>query len=535
MAFRNLPLWVLTPLILFKGSCASQAYGQTERPKRLDMIGLKGSAFSLKTSEGRSLGWKDFRGKKAVAVVFAGTGCRLVNLYLVRLAELQNEFGSQGLQILAINSNEQDSPEEIAHHAKERKLPFPVLVDPGQKVADGFGAERTPEVFLLDSDRVVRYHGRIDDRWSVAGDRSSPTRHDLAEAIREVLAGKPVSAPRTAVEGCFIGRSAKPEPKTSVTYAKHVALILQNHCQECHRPGQIGPFELSTYEQARAWSDTIREVVQEGRMPPWNADPKHGDFANDRTLPEKDRKTLLDWIDHGCPKGLDADLPPAKRFADGWGMGEPDRVLSMKEAFKVPASPPKGGIPYQRFELATHFDRDMWVQAAEARPGNRAVVHHMLAFIGAPPGSDAEITGDRNVLVGYVPGNKPMVFPPSLGVKIPKGAKLVLEMHYTANGTEQSDLSSIGLIFAKEPPQYEVGNRFVLDRTFAIPPRRGPLAELEPAPPDAQAIEQEGPENATLALRVGQAHLPQDGQPATGPSGSPIAPTRRSSARPSKP
>ena len=211
--------------------------------------------------------------------MFIGTECPLVNLYVGRLAEMQREYGPRGLQILAVNSNGHDSVEAIAKHAASRHLPFPVLVDADQRVADRLKAARTPEAILLDAGWIVRYRGRIDDQYAVGADRRSPLRHDLKEAIIDVLAGKTVRVAETKVEGCFISRAVAPapqEPERQVTYCRDVAPIIQKHCQECHRPGQVAPFSLLTYAQARSWSATIRAVVKSERMPPWNADPRHG-------------------------------------------------------------------------------------------------------------------------------------------------------------------------------------------------------------------------------------------------------------------
>ena len=429
-------------------------------------------SFQLQDTTGKTVSLEDFRHEQATVLVFIGTECPLVNLYILRLAELQRDFAPRGVQILAINSNPQDTPEDIARHAQDRKLPFPVLIDPGQKVADLFGAKRTPEVVVLDGAGAVRYRGRIDDRYRVGGDRGTPTRHDLVEALEEILANRPVRVRSTPVTGCLIPRREPARPVEQATYARDIAPLLQKHCQDCHRPGQVAPFSLLNYEQARDWSATIGEVVRAGRMPPWHADPRHGKFANDRSLPEAERSLLLTWIEQGCPKGDDRDLPAPRIFPEGWGIGTPDRVLSMKTAFTVPAQAPKGGIPYQRFVLAESFDRDVWVRAVEARPGNRAVVHHMLLFIGNPPSRTRPIeTGDRDILVGFVPGARPAIFPPGLGKRIPRGARLVLEMHYTANGTEQTHLSSVGLVFATEPPRHEARTRVVANSTFAIPRR----------------------------------------------------------------
>jgi peroxiredoxin len=426
--------------------------------------------FTLKDTAGRDVSLADFRDRKAVVVAFLGTECPLGNLYIGRLKELHDEFAPRGVQFLAVNSNSQDSAEEVAEHARKNEVPFSVLKDANGKVADLFGAERTPSVFLLDAGRVVRYRGRVDDQYGIGYKRTQPTRRDLAEALEEVLAGQAVSVPVTQAVGCFIGREKPAEPERRVTYTKDVAIILQKNCQECHRPGQIGPFSLLTYRQARGWSATIREVVSEGRMPPWNADPRHGRFANDRSLPKQDRDTLLAWIDQGCPEGDAADLPPAAEFRDDWTIGQPDLVLTMKEPYRVPAQAPASGIRYQYFALETNFDRDVWVQAAEARPGNRAVVHHIIAFIGEPPQREGQETVDIDMLAGYVPGNRPPMYPAGLGKRVPKGAKIVLQVHYTTNGTEQADQSSVGLVFAKEPPRHQVRARFVENRHFVLPP-----------------------------------------------------------------
>src|SRR5262249_42776776 len=155
-----------------------------------------------------------------------------------------------------------------------------------------------------------------------------PGRRDLAQALEEVLSGKAVSVPRTEAPGCLISRALEPSREGTVTYTKHVSRILQKNCQECHRPEQVGPMPLLTYDDAVAWSGMIQEVVTERRMPPWHADPKHGRFSNDRSLSEADRKTLLSWIEQGCPRGEAKDAPPPRTFASGWSIGKPDVVLS---------------------------------------------------------------------------------------------------------------------------------------------------------------------------------------------------------------
>jgi peroxiredoxin len=406
--------------------------------------------------------------EKAVVVVFVGTECPISNSYMPRLVELHQEFSKKGVAFLAINANSQDTPERVARHAKEHELPFPVLKDAGNVVADLFGAKRTPEAFVLDAERKVRYRGRIDDQHGVGFSRPKPTRRDLALALDEVLAGKAVTTAATEPAGCQVARLVKPKEGGRVTYAKDVSRIVQDRCQECHRPGQIGPMSLLEYDDAVAWSESIREVIQEGRMPPWYADPAHGKFQNDRRLPRAEKDTLLAWIDGGCPKGDVKDLPKPKEFADGWRIGKPDVVIPMAEAFEVPAKAPKGGVPYQRFEVDPGFTEDKWVSRAEAKPGVASVVHHILIYV-IYPGETFDPRVPNRVLCGVAPGDTALYLPDGVAKRVPKGSKLIFEMHYTPDGKPRKDRSSVALIFAKGPPEREAITRGVGNPRFQIP------------------------------------------------------------------
>ncbi len=416
--------------------------------------------------------WKE---SKAIVVLFLGTECPINNDYLPELTRLYETYSGKGVKFLGINANRQDSAERVAEHARRHAIPFPVVKDQDNRIADRFGAKRTPEAFLLDGSGVVRYQGRIDDQFGINYRRpGKPTRRDLAEAIDEVLAGKAVSTPKTEVAGCFIGRIKELRDDGKITFTKHIVPILQKNCQECHRAGQIGPMELFDYESVVSWADTIREVIEEKRMPPWYADPKHGEWANDRSLSEEERKTLLTWIDSGMSKGDPKDQPSPRKFPEGWQIGTPDLVLSMPREFEVPAETPKGGVPYQYFTVETNFQEDRWVVAAEARPGAPEVVHHIIIFI-VPKGERFRPDGPSNVLCGQAPGDMPLMLEPGLAKKVPAGARLVFQMHYTPNGKAQKDRSSVGMIFAKEPPRYRVLTKPVLDQRFvtrlrSIPP-----------------------------------------------------------------
>jgi hypothetical protein len=231
---------------------------------------------------------------------------------------------------------------------------------------------------------------------------------------------------------------------------------------------------LLTYDDAAAWSETIREVIGEGRMPPWYADPRHGKWSNDRSLPKHERAALLAWLDGGLARGDDRDLPPPRTFSSDWVIGKPDAVFTMPKPYAVPAEAPKGGVPYRYFSVPTNFKEDRWVERAEARPGAPEVVHHIVVFI-APPGKIFNPDHPGAVLCGQAPGELPMIQQPGLAKKIPAGSRLIFQMHYTPSGRAQPDRSCVGLVFAKGPPKHRVltkpvHNGWFMGRWIRIPP-----------------------------------------------------------------
>jgi hypothetical protein len=286
------------------------------------------------------------------------------------------------------------------------------------------------------------------------------------------------------------------------TYSKDVAPILYKNCVGCHRPGEIGPMSLLTYADVRPHAKAIRDEVGDGNMPPWHADPKHGKFANDRSLSTADRETLLRWANNGAPEGNRADLPPAPKFVDGWMVGQPDLVLTLPE-YKVPAD---GFVEYEYIEVPTNLTEDKWIQALEVRPGNREVVHHVIAHarpaeperrpgalgfnrdMDIPPGqtggpAEAEGAPKRArglsryprpqrtgvAIGGFAPGTSSLSFPAGTAMLLRKGSTIVLQMHYTTNGKETTDQTKIGFFFSKEPPKEEMRFANLANGNFVIP------------------------------------------------------------------
>jgi hypothetical protein len=268
---------------------------------------------------------------------------------------------------------------------------------------------------------------------------------------------------------------------STVTYHGRISRIVAQHCVECHRDGGVGPFPLDTYDDLVAHAAMVREVVDRGTMPPWFAaatppDPEtgriHTPWANDRSLAQGEKQDLLAWIAGGRPEGDPADAPAPRRYPDGWQIGTPDAVFEFAEPVAVRAS---GVMPYQTVIVETHLPEDRWVRAIEVQPGDRNVVHHALIHLAGAeegPGDPRDTAAEeRGGFWGeYVPGQNTLVYPDGFAKKLPKGARLRFQMHYTPNGTATVDRTRVGVIYAQEPPEHEVRVAGIVNARISIPP-----------------------------------------------------------------
>ncbi len=285
--------------------------------------------------------------------------------------------------------------------------------------------------------------------------------------------------------------SATNRDKATPTFAKDVAPILFKNCAACHRSGEIAPMSLLSYREVRPWAKSIREAVVGRTMPPWGADPSHGEFINNRALSQKDIDTIVAWVEGGAKEGDPKDLPKLPKLVEGWNIGKPDAVFSMPEEVTVPA---EGVLPYRYFAVPTNFTEDKYVELAEIRPSNRSVVHHAVVFIvepgrgPLPPAGEIrsdmaefEASTERSrdfrsgnssdgKFAGYTPGEDPLVLRPGVAKLIKKGSVLIFNVHYTPNGAPARDRTSMGLVFARRPVEKHVVTAIVGTRNIAIPP-----------------------------------------------------------------
>ena len=288
-----------------------------------------------------------------------------------------------------------------------------------------------------------------------------------------------------SITGCVF--AARPVDVQKITYARDVAPLLQKHCQTCHRPGEAAPFSMLTYQQTRPWVKAMKEAVLLQKMPPWFADPHYGKFSNDLPLSPDEVNTIVAWTDSGAPEGDPRDMPAPAHYVEGWSIPKPDVVYQFPRAFEIPAT---GTIEYQKVIVSSGFTEDKWVQFAEARPDDRAHIHHMILYVrepgshwlrGEPAGEffvAPKVTDDNtdtsalpsDFLVGYAPGQPPEVLPPGQGKLVKAGSDFVMEIHYTTNGKPAVDRSKFGLVFCKHPPKTRVLTLSATNGKFRIPP-----------------------------------------------------------------
>ena len=457
MPYKRITLLLTLVLILPSFGVAQSQVGTTVKP------------FELEDFEQQK--WQLEPSDKFTVVVFLGVECPLVKLYASRLNQIGEDFSSN-VQIVGVNSNQQDSIAELQHFARKFKLQFPLLKDPGNRVADSFGASRTPEVFVLDGKLKIVYQGAIDDQYHYGVQKRAVNEEYLRDALTAITTEKTIDQDYTEPVGCIIGRKKLADSNSNVTYSNQISRILQKNCVSCHRPGEIAPFELTDYDEVAGWAGMIEEVVRDNRMPPWHADAPRGHFKNDIRLSDEEKELIYKWVAAGAPEGDKSKLPQPLEFVDGWAIGKPDAIIKMrKRPFRVKAT---GTIDYQYFQVDPGFKKDMWVKAAECRPGNRSVVHHIIVGIaGQGEFGDRGLHGrpESEWIAATAPGAPPAIFPDGYAKRIPAGSKLIFQMHYTPNGTATTDLSQIGLVFA-DPSEvkHEVITQMVLYEKLRIKP-----------------------------------------------------------------
>ncbi len=435
---------------------------------------------------------RGFEQADAVVISMTSTSCPLSRKYLPTLADLSKEFAGRKVQFIAVNCIPTDRPEDQQKAAAELDASALYVNDDQEALARHLGAVSTTDVLVLDRSGVVVYHGAIDDQYGIGYSLDAPKQTLLKDALTAVLEGKPVAIAATKAPGCVLDLEPREVEQNSITWHNRVSRIVIQNCLECHREGGVGPFSLATREEVIAHAAMIQQVVDNRTMPPWFAAPSadgHSVWGNDRSLADADRHDLLTWLAGDRPEGDPADTAKLPEFAGEWSLGQPDYIVQIPKPIPIKAS---GTMPYQFVVAETDLPEDRWIQGYEILPTDRSVVHHVIVNVHEP---GAGRIFDREEGVGgywaaYVPGNPGQIYPEGFARKLPAGARISFQIHYTPSGTATNEQLRIGLHFAKKDPQYVVTTIPLADRDLNIPPHASDHVEslTRPVPTDVPVL-----------------------------------------------
>ncbi len=420
--------------------------------------------FRLMDHQGGSHHLYYFSDKQAVVLLTQDSHCDAVADAQANLQSVAQQHGDS-VQTFMINSSLYDDRVSVRRAAQALDAPPPVLLDDAQLVGRTLGLHTAGEAIVIDP-----------QSWTIAyrGDSGA----GLQAAVAGLASGTDISHTTTAVDGCAIDY---PDADGSqISYAETIAPMLAENCVSCHRPGGIGPWAMSDHNMVRGFALMIREVLLTQRMPPWHADPEVGHWANDRSMTVDELQTLVSWIDAGAPRGEGKDpLQDLVTTRPAWGdLGEPDLVIDIPFT-DVPAT---GVVDYQYKYVTNPMDKDMWVRASQIRPGDRAVLHHVITRFGmieteGPRKGRISRNGPSGGLAGYVPGMEPRQLPDNTGTFLPAGATIEFQMHYTTSGKPSTDHSQIGIYFHEAEPEHKINTMILANGRLKIPPHAKAHAE----------------------------------------------------------
>ncbi len=474
---RCLLVLFIAVMLQVRAQDAGQELKVPPRPIQADKYGVGQLVPDVTFNDlsGRELSLGRFQGHKPLVIFIFSAYCPVSNKYGPELARLENDYAAKGVSFLFVAPTASETTQDIRDYVAKFHLKSLVVKDAHNALVQALAATTTTETFVLDAARKLVYRGAINDQYGLGYSRGAPTRTYLRDALEAVLHGQLPAIAATTAPGCDLDLPVDSGATTNatLTYYHQISRILQANCINCHHAGGIGPFSLETLPDVIGNAGRIRQAVMRGVMPPWFAAPQPGQtespWANDCSLSEADKTDLLAWIESNCPVGNPADAPVPRVFPSNWKIGEPDAVLQLPEPVPVKA---EGFMPYQYRTIETSFPEDRWVQAYQIMPTARSVVHHVIVSLETN-GEDADSlleSGATGFWAVYVPGFDSRVYPPGFARKLPAGAKLKFQIHYTTNGRAAEDQLKIGLVFAKQPPQHEIHTLGIPQLKLDIPP-----------------------------------------------------------------
>lgn len=417
--------------------------------------------------------------KDWTVTLYLSTDCPVAARYTPRINKLVDDFGDR-FEFVGLFPNEGETERKVGAYVSERSYTFPTSLDVGGVQAKAQGIEIVPTAVITDKSGNILYRGAIDD----AKVDDLVRNQWLRDALTQIEKGAKPEEKFTEPFGCFLMAGEAPPAMAAVNYAEHVKTIVDNHCVECHRPGETAPFSLVGYDNARKWSKMIAWSTENRIMPPWLAVEGIGEFHDENRLTPVQIETLKNWDAAGAPRGDAKKEPKTPEFPVGWALGEPDMLLQMPTEFNLGA---EGQDEYWNFVIDPKLTEEVYVKALDVRPGNRAVVHHVIAFLDETDKSAKQLQkpGSRDggyltfggvgfapdgSLGGWAPGVKARRLPQGASFKLKPGTKIVLQVHYHKSGKPETDQTKVALYFDKEKPSHPVEIAWIANPLINIPP-----------------------------------------------------------------
>jgi mono/diheme cytochrome c family protein len=416
---------------------------------------------------------------KGKLLLFLSTDCPVSARYTSRINDLYS-LRKEQLSFEALFPNDLETNPSVAAYMADRGYRFPHAIDLGAVQAKRLKVSLVPTAVLLDGQDRIVYEGPIDDN----PDTSLVHQRYLDKAIAALIAGKAPATRAAKGPGCLLMPSAVPPAANSVTYAQHVKPIVDAHCISCHRPGEVAPFSLIGYRNAKKWAPMIAFATSKRQMPPWKAIHGYGEFARENVLSETELEILKRWNDAGAPRGKltrdDDDASPAPE----WALGTPDLIVAPSKPYHLAAD---GGDVYRNFVVKNDSSETRYVSAMDVKPGDRKVVHHVVVFVdgtGAAERLNHENTDGQEGYTssgggpgfmpetsfgGWVPGSRPARSPEGTAFLLKPKTAVVVQVHYHKNGKEATDLTRVGLYFDKQPPKHVMQIAWMLNTIIDIP------------------------------------------------------------------
>ncbi|EDM25558.1 hypothetical protein LNTAR_08046 [Lentisphaera araneosa HTCC2155] len=387
--------------------------------------------------------------------------CPLALKISPKIKRLEQEFPELKFQHVYINDLE--STEEVAQQFQKRQYTGQLLNDNNELFIQTLNVKTTCENFVIDNKGTLLYRGAFDDQYGINITKKQPENHYLKDALKAVIQGRNITYALTEAPGCMVSAD-EVKQKQEITYHKDVARILQNKCQQCHREGGVGPFKLMSYSQAKRRGKMIDYVLTKGLMPPWFAE-EGGPWLHNFDLSPREKETLLNWLKSGSPEGDIAHAPAPKNWSSEGDITNPDLIVKFPKV-KVKA---EGFMDYEHVMVKIPITEDKWVRSIETRTENPQVLHHALSFVTKNK-NQKNVNAIRGYFSGYVPGTSTQTYPEGMGKLLPKDSYLIIQLHYTPNGTPVEDQVSLVFDFYDEPPKHILEVKSAYSKKIHIPP-----------------------------------------------------------------